>query len=98
MAEHTAIGAVLLTDELVAQPHIHTLIGGLAHVGVGTRQVGRSCGQTIADDTLQAELQARNVGEVVGKEQGDAIALVGGTGHLHAVEVLLCLHERDAEP
>ena len=98
VAEGPVIGAVLLTDELVAQPHIHALIGGLAHIGVGTRQVGRRGGKTVADDTLQAELQARNVGEVVGEEQGDAVALVGGSWHLHAVEVLLGLHERDAEP
>ena len=98
VAEQTAGGAVVLADELVTQAHIHTLVGGLAHVGVGTRQVGRRGGQTVADDAFEAELQARDAGEVVGEEQGNAVALVGGAGHLDAVQVLLRLHQRETEP
>jgi len=98
VAEQAAGGAVVLADELVTQAHIHTLVGGLAHVGVGTRQVGRRGGQTVADDALEAELQTRDTGEVVGEEQGNAVALVGGAGHLDAVQVLLRLHQRETEP
>ena len=98
MAEQAAAGAIVLADELVAEPDVHTLVRGLAHVGVGARQVGSRRGQTVADDALEAELQAWNVGEVVGEEQRDAVALVGGTRHLHAIEVLLRLHQRETQP
>ena len=89
---------VVLADELIAQPDVNTPVGRLAHVGVSARQVGRRGGQTIADDALEAELQARDVGEIVGEEQRNAVALVGGAGHFHAVQGLLRLHEREAQP
>ena len=98
MAEQAARGAMVLADEFVAQSDIHALVGWLADVGVGTSHVWRSRGQTVAQDALEAELQSGNAGEVVGKEQRDAIALVGGTRHLHAIEVFLGLHQREAEP
>ena len=98
VTQESAVGAVLLADELVTQADIDALVGGLTNIGVSTRQVGRRCGQTVAEHTLEAELESGNIGEVVSEEHGETVALVGGSRHLDAVEVLLGLHQRETDP
>ncbi len=77
----------------VGEANVEALVGRGAEVPFVACAARGGHGQAVGEDSPQVEFQLGKLGEIVGEEEGETVALVGGAGHLHAVERLLGLHE-----
>ena len=89
---------VLRTEQQIAHADVGSTVG-LRAEQIGLQlTVRRRERQSVGIGELQRELPALRTREVVGEEQAEGDALVGGQRHTLAVQLHLRIHQRQRQP
>lgn len=84
--------------DAVGEADVEALVGRSAEIAFVAGAAWGGDRQAVGENAAEVEFEARKLGEVVGEKQGQAVAPVGGERHAYAVELLGCVHQREAQP
>lgn len=85
-------------DQLVLEADIKTLVGRCTEIADIAAYLWRCHGEAVGNDAFKAELQLRELREIIVEENAETVTLVSRTRYFHSVQVFLCLHQRETEP